>query len=48
MEQPSRWQILLKQLWPTLYRVINGTVYFFFRLLIDGIKLAIAQIKGIV
>ena len=47
MQQPSRIKIFLAQIWPYVYRVINGVVYFLFHFIINGIKRAIDQIKGV-
>ena len=37
---------LLKEAWPTIYRLINGFLYFLLTLIRGGIKLAIQQFKG--
>lgn len=44
--QPSPIMIALKQVWPTIYRVINGSFYFLLNLLKSIVKMSIDQIKG--
>jgi hypothetical protein len=44
--QPSQFQIILKQIWPTIHRVITGTVYFILNLIKSIIKMSIDQIQG--
>ncbi len=36
----------LKQIWPTIYRIINGFLFFLYRLIRAGIAIAKQQIKG--
>jgi len=36
----------LKAIWPTVYKVLNGAIYFVFTLIRSMVKLAIQQIKG--
>ncbi len=38
---------LLIEIWPIFYRIINGSVYFIFRVVRSSIKIAIQQIKDI-
>lgn len=45
MEQPSRFKVIIANLWPSIYRAINSTVYFIFHTLIDTIQRMIEQIK---
>ncbi|MEK7605216.1 MAG: hypothetical protein AAB478_01695 [Patescibacteria group bacterium] len=37
---------LLKLIWPTVYRIINGGVYFLINLVKTIVKMSIEQIKG--
>ena len=46
MEPPNRFTISLKQIWPTVYRVINGIIYFLLHFLKNLVQLSIKQIKG--
>jgi hypothetical protein len=45
MEVP-RWKRILIAIWPTIYRGINNTVYFFVMLTKKTVKMAIEQMKG--
>lgn len=38
--------IILKKIWPTIYRVINGSLYFLLNLIKSIVKMSIEQIKG--
>lgn len=42
----SRIIILLKKIWPTIYRLINSSFYFVIHIIKSTIKSAIDQIKG--
>jgi hypothetical protein len=44
--QPNQATIVLKQIWPTVYRIINGSVYFLLSTTKAIIKACIEQIKG--
>jgi hypothetical protein len=46
MEQPNTLEILLKKIWPSIYRVNTIIFSFTLRFVIDGIKRIISQIKG--
>lgn len=39
--------IILKQIWPTIYRIINGFIYFVINLIKSTVVYAIRQIKNI-
>jgi hypothetical protein len=41
-----RYIILLRKIWPTVYRAINTIVYFIMHIIKSTIKSAIDQIKG--
>jgi hypothetical protein len=36
----------LKAVWPTIYRIINGGLYFLFTLIREFCRLAMQEIKG--
>lgn len=44
MERPY-WQRLLYNIWPKIYRTIDGTVFWLLRLVKSTVKEAIKQIK---
>lgn len=39
-----RLQAFLKQIWPTVYRIINGGVYFILNLIKNSVRMAVQQI----
>lgn len=39
-------QRLLKQIWPTVYRAVNNTIYFILNLIKSTVKMAIDEIKN--
>lgn len=43
---PTRFQAVMKQIWPTIYKIINNTLYFLIDLLRSAVKIAIEQIKN--
>ncbi len=42
----TRFQAVMKQIWPTIYRIINNTLYFLIDIIRSGVKIAIEQIKN--
>jgi hypothetical protein len=46
MQQPNRFIIVLKEIWPTIYRGINSMLYFLFGVIRTGVKVAVQQLKG--
>lgn len=44
--QPNPIMMVLKQIWPTIYRVVNGSFYFLMSTIKSIIKMSIEQIKG--
>ncbi|MDP2649395.1 MAG: hypothetical protein Q8P10_00970 [bacterium] len=42
----SGFYYFFKKIWPTVYHIINGLLYFILSLIKDIIKFAIQQIKG--
>jgi hypothetical protein len=45
--EENRVKIFLKQIWPTVYRIINSTLYFLITLIKSTVSLAIKQIKDL-
>ena len=45
-QQPNQGMIVLKQIWPTIQKVINGTFYFLINLIKSIVRASIDQIKG--
>jgi len=45
--QQSKFVIIMKKIWPVIYRVINMVVYFLINLIKGFFKDAIRSIKGI-
>lgn len=45
-QQPNQFTVILKQIWPTVYRIINGSLYFLLTTCKSIIKMSIDQIKG--
>ena len=43
----NKFLIFLQRIWPTIYRIINGLVYFILNFIKKFISLVIEQIKGI-
>ena len=46
-QQQSPFIVLLKKIWPFIYRVINAVVYFIIMIIRNFFKDAIRMIKGI-
>ncbi|MBI4080259.1 MAG: hypothetical protein HY430_00640 [Candidatus Levybacteria bacterium] len=46
MQQPNKFIILLKEIWPTIYRVINAIAFFLLMLVKNFIKFGMQQLKG--
>lgn len=44
MEQPSGIKNFLIQIWPSVYRAINVTIFFLLSLFKDGVRRAIEQV----
>ena len=46
MQEENKYITFLKQIWPTVYRVINTIFYAIFNFLKQNIKFAIDQLSG--
>lgn len=46
MQQPNPLMIMLKEVWPTVYRIVNTVLYFFFHLFKVVVSRSISQIRG--
>jgi len=46
MQEENRFKIILIKIWPTVYRIINGFLYFILSLVKGIVSIAISQIKG--
>lgn len=46
MERPW-WQRVLYQVWPKIYKLINGVLFFILMIIRSAVKLAIKQIKRV-
>lgn len=46
MEEENKFKTIAILIWPTIYRIINTTLYFFISLVKSIIKISIGQIKG--
>ncbi len=46
MQEENKFLIILKQIWPTIYRVLNATLYFVFTVIRSLVKGGINQIKN--
>ncbi len=42
----TRFQAVMKQIWPTVYKIINSTIYFLIELIRSAVRIAIEQIKN--
>lgn len=42
---PTRFQAVMKKIWPTIYRLINSALYFLLDVIRSGVKIAIEQLK---
>jgi len=42
----TRFQAVMREIWPTVYKVINTSVYFVFGLIRSMIKIIIQQIEN--
>lgn len=45
LQQPQ-WKIILKKVWPTIYRVINSVFYFLINVIKNFFKVAMDEFKG--
>ncbi len=45
MEEPSQTKALLIRIWPSIYRIINSTLYFLISLVKSIVKYSVRQIK---
>lgn len=46
MQEENRLKIFLINIWPAIYRIINGFLYFLLSLVKAIVKIAVSQIKG--
>ncbi len=46
MEQPNPVIVVLQKIWPTIYKIVNSTIYFVLNFIKNFVKMAIEQIKG--
>jgi hypothetical protein len=46
MQQPSRFRMILKDIWPTIYKVINTVLYFIITLIKSTVKDIFRMIKS--
>lgn len=46
MSWQQNFMVLLKNIWPTVYRIVNGTFFFFFFLIKKIFFIAWQQIRG--
>ena len=46
MEEENRFKTILIKIWPAIYRIINGFLYFLLTLVRAIIKIAVNQLKG--
>jgi hypothetical protein len=46
MQQDSQFMVILKKIWPTIYRLINVTLYFLLTFLRNSVRYGWEQIKG--
>lgn len=46
MQPPNPIVVILKKIWPTIYRIVNGFFYFILNFIKTVVRLAIEQVKG--
>lgn len=46
MQQDNKFLYFLKRIWPTIYRIINTTVYFVFSIVRNLVQGALDQIRN--
>lgn len=46
MEEENRFKTIIIKIWPAIYRIINGLLYFLLTLVRAIVKIAVNQLKG--